>query len=138
MPLRLKHKIVVQVTADTAQKQKRFFLDDDPVQETDVSSFAHQANSELSIDDTVTEALSFGDVQDARGIYIETDKPCDVFINGSATPIPMILAPASGSSSGAAKAKLFLEATITQVSITNTVGDNSVLTGVYELWGDPV
>ena len=137
MALRVKHKLVVQISGDTAQKKKRFFLEEGTEQETDVASFDRSASGDLSIADTVTESLPFGDVTAARGLYLEVDKPCNVKINGSATSIPVILAPApSGGGTAAPTAKLFLEATLTAVTIENTDGSGAVLTGSFVLWGD--
>ena len=138
MALRVKHKLVVQISGDQAQKKKRFFLEDGPEQETDIASFDRSVSGDLNILDTVTEALSFGDVTDARGIYLEVDQPCNMRINGSPTDLPIILAPAPGSGSGAVAptAKVFLEMNLTSVTIENTSG-GAVLTGSYTIWGDP-
>jgi len=134
MALRLKHKIVVQISRDAEQKQKGvIFLDDDAVQEIDTNQYQRSAGSDISIPDTDTEALSFGDVQAVRGLYLEVSGQCNVTLNGS--NVPILVEPDAGAPSGK-PGKLMLNATITSVSIENVSG--GIITGVYALWGDPL
>jgi hypothetical protein len=131
MALRVKHKALIQISSDTAQKSKRYFLEDDSSHEVDTEQYQAEISGDLSIADAATEVLSFGDVQDARGLYLEVSGLCDVTINGA--NVPMAMQPAAGTT---ANAKFLIDATITSVSITNNSG--GTLTGSYALWGNPL
>ena len=126
--MRLKHTVQVQLWQDTAGRRK-LFDDSATAALTDSSGFDRAANSLLSIDADDTESLTFGDVTLVKGIYLEVDQEVQVTINGASDYLQLRLA------DGATKAKLFLEADISSVSIENTSDD--VCTGCYCAWGDP-
>ena len=132
MALRLKHKVVVQLSRDTDQKQKGVvFLDDDSVQEVDTSSYERSAGGDVSIAAAASEALALGDVQVVRGLYLEVSSQCSVTLNGG--NVPLVVQPDTGTSGKSGK--LFLNATITSVSVENTSG--ATMTAFYAVWGDP-
>lgn len=130
MPIRVDHTVAPQISRDTAQKQKLFFPDlaNEAVR---CDSFQRASNSVLSIATSDTEALSLGDVTDARGLYLEVNVDCYVRINGGIENIPVKLAPS------ASIAKLFLEADLNAVEVENLSAD-TVLQGAYCFWGDPI
>lgn len=126
--MRLKHTVQVQLSQDTEQKRK-LYSDDATSAQTDTSGYTQQANSLLSIDPAGLENLSFGDVTLVRGLYLEVNRDALVRLNGSADPLQLRIA------ASATKAKLFVEAEITQVTVENP--SSEVLSGVYVVWGDP-
>ncbi len=127
MPLRVKHNVLVQISADIDAKLKRFFPD---TKEVIIDAFDRQAQSDLSVAPATTENLSFGDVTDVRGIYLELNAAGKVLLNGGTEEIPIDPAPSS------AVAKFFLEGTLSQVQVKNEDAVNA-LVGVYVIWGSP-
>jgi len=126
--MRLKTTIRVQAFLDTAMK-RALFNDDATLSQMQTDGYTKQANSVLSIAPEATESLGFGDVTLVKGIYLEVDQEAKVRLNGG-DAIQLRIAV------GATKAKLFLEADITQVTVENT-DDTAVLTGFWAVWGDP-
>ena len=110
MPIRVKHNVLVQISRDTDEKKKTFYPDTNAVQ---IDTFEKQANGDLSIAAGDTDQLSFGDVVDVRGIYLELSGDALVRINSGTENIPLTLAP-SGT-----KAQLFLEANLSAVEVEN-------------------
>ncbi len=133
MAIQVTHKIVLQISLDTAEKRKLFFLEDDQASEVTSVGYDQQASSNLNIATSGTESLGFGDLTDVRGIYLEVSQECNVRINGSPDNIPLKL-PAGVTESP--KAKLFLEADINAVVVEN-LSASAVLIGTYCVWGDP-
>ena len=74
------------------QQQKQFHPEPKTV-EVIIDDFDKQANSDLAIANGVTEGLSFGDVDDVRGLYLEVTVPCKLLLNGSTEELPVTLAP---------------------------------------------
>jgi hypothetical protein len=131
MAIRVKHSVFVQASQDTAGKQKLFYQDAD-LSAVVGDNYQRLASGNLAIAALATESLPTGDIDAIKGVYLEVSGQCNVRINGSTDDI--VLSPTAGITSG--KAKLFLEAVITSLTIENT--DASIeLTGVYCLWGDP-
>lgn len=126
MAIRVKHTVLVQISADTDAKQKRYYPDSNTVIH---DTFDKQANGELSIPAATTEQIPFGDVDDVRGIYIELTGDAVVRVNGGNDNIPMTLAP-SGT-----KVQFFLEGNLSAVEVENQGA--SAITGSYVVWGDP-
>jgi len=127
--MRLKHTVQVQAALDAAMK-RALFKDDVAAATVQTDSFTGQANSVLSIAPATLESLSFGDVTLVRGLYLEVDLDAKVRLNGS-TDVIQLRKAADGT-----KAKLFIEAEITAVTVENP-GAESILTGVFVVWGDP-
>ena len=127
--MRLKTTVRVQAWLDATMKRS-MFNDDATLSQTQTDGYAKQANSVLSVAPLATESLSFGDVTLVKGIYLEVDQEAKVRLNGG-DAIQMRMAV------GATKAKLFLEADVSQVTVENT-DDTAVLTGFWIVWGDPV
>jgi hypothetical protein len=130
MAIRVKHTVVARTSRDTDFKLAMFNPDVDQL-EIITDDFDKAANSNLAVPVSTKESLSFGDVDDVRGIMLEVSAACKLYINGSTDAIDMVL---SGATS--APAKFFLEASISQIEVENESAD-TVLTGVYVIWGDP-
>lgn len=130
MAIRVDHTVAPQISRDTNQKLRLFFPDL-ASEAVSIDQFTGAANSVLSLAPSAVEAVSFGDVVDVRGFYLEVNQDCYLRLNGSIDNIPVMLAP------NASKAKVFVEADITQIEIQN-ISTTETLTGVYVLWGDPV
>lgn len=127
--MRLKHQVRVQAALDTGMK-RALFSDDATLSQVSTDSFTKEANSVLAIPASATEALSFGDVTLVKGLYLEVDQDAKVRLNGGTEVIQLRKA------AGVAKAKFFIEADLTAVTVENPVAD-AALTGVYVVWGDP-
>jgi len=131
MTIRVKHVIAVQTSTDTDQTRKMFYLD--PDNESVISdSVQKQASGNLEVAIGGSETLSFGDVVDVRGFYLEVATDCRVRLNGSSDNIELKVVKDATPS----KAKLFIEADLSQIEVDNTQG-TVALTGIYCLWGDP-
>lgn len=126
--MRIKHKVNPRISEDSAGKDMLFGLDD-ALAEVTIDTHTHQVNGHFSVAVGATEALSFGDVAVVRGAYLEVGADCSLYLNGSLDAILIKLAP------GAAKAKFFIEATLTQVQLKATGA--VALTGKACFWGDP-
>ena len=127
--MRVRNTVQVQISLDADGKRK-LFSDDPQLSQTVTDQFATQANSVLSIAPSNTENLSLGDVELVRGLYLEVDQEAKVRLNGSSDFIQMRMAP------DGVKARLFVEAEITAVTVENTATE--VLSGVYVIFGDPI
>ena len=127
--MRLQHTVQVNLTQDIEGKRK-LFSDAATAAKMDIRSYSHHVIGSINIATLETESLNFGDVTLVRGIYLELDQSAKVRLNGSTDIIQMNIA------SDATKAKLFLEAEITQVSIENPTAN--ILNGVFVAWGDPI
>lgn len=129
MTIRVDHTVAPQISRDSNQKLKLFFPDLSS-EAVSIDQFETAANSVLSLAASAVESLTFGDVVDVRGLYLEVNQDCYLRLNGSVDNIPVKLAP------NASVAKVFLEADITEIQIQN-LSTTDLLTGVYVLWGDP-
>jgi hypothetical protein len=129
MTIRVDHTVAPQISRDTNQKLRLFFPDLNS-EGISIDQFETAANSVLSLAASAVESLTFGDVVDVRGFYLEVNQDCYLRLNGSVDNIPVKLAP------NASKAKVFIEADINQIQIQN-LSTTEQLSGVYVLWGDP-
>ena len=133
MAIRVQHIVALQISRDTAGKQKLFYPETS--EETLViDGFDGEAHNTISIAASGTEAINLGDVSTVRGLYVEVDRDCNLRLNGSSDNIPLKVAP--GVTAGGDRAKVFLEASITEAEIENLDATNP-LTGVTVVWGDP-
>ena len=131
MPIRVKHTVAVQTARDTDFK-KGMWTPDPPLEEVIIDTFEKQANGNFSLLEATTEFIPFGDVDAVRGMFLEADAACKVYLNGSLDAIE--LTPNPGETPQ--PVKFFLEANISEVKVENTSAD-AVLNGVYVFWGDP-
>lgn len=133
MSIRVKHIVALQISRDTDGDQKLFYPEVSA--ETVITDgFERMTSTVIAIAAAGTEALNLGDVTTVRGIYIEVDRDCNLRINGSSDDIPLKIPPSV--TAGGSRAKVFLEATITAVTIENLDVSNA-LSGVCVVWGDP-
>lgn len=135
MAVRVNHNVLVQISRDTAGKDKAFYPETKLVT---VDGWDKQMTSELAIAGGANENLSFGDIAAVKGIYLEVDRDANVILNSGAEVIALKLPPGAtqGGSGANDKATLFLNADITAVNVENTDATNA-LNGVYAAWGDP-
>lgn len=129
MTIRVDHTVAPQISRDANQKLRLFFPDLSS-EAISIDQFETAANSVLSVGPSAAQALTFGDVVDVRGLYLEVNQDCNLKLNGAVDAIPVKLAP------NASKAKVFIEADINQIQVEN-LNATEVLSGVYVLWGDP-
>jgi hypothetical protein len=109
---------------------KRYlFKDDQTLATVQTDSFAKEMNSILAVTMSGSYTLSFGDITLVRGLYLELDQDALVAIKGAA-PIQMRKL-ADGT-----VAKLFIEAEINQVIVTNPSA-TTAMNGIVCAWGDP-
>jgi len=128
--MRVVHRVYAQLSRDVAQKQQ-LWLADPALSEVVTDQFQRCVGGLDEVAVVSTQVLSLGDVQDVRGLYLEADRTCRVRLNGSADPL--VLQPAEAGK----PAKLFVEATITQVTVENLSAVNPVQVA-YVVWGDPL
>ena len=126
--MRLSHTLMVQIGQDSEFKKKLVYIEQTAAQVVS-DGFEKQANSSFNIAPSGLEAMTFGDVDEVKGLYIESDSEVKVRLNGSADPIQLRKAP------DAALAKFFLEADITELTIENPSTENEA-NGFYTVWGD--
>jgi hypothetical protein len=125
--VRIRHKVYPKISDDSAGKNL-LFAPDDALAEVIIDVYTKQANGHFTVAAGATEAMSLGDVAAVKGAYLETNGDCDVYVNGSATSIPVKMA------TGGTVAKLFLEAAITAISIKAPAA--VTVTGKICVWGD--
>lgn len=130
MAIRLKHNVLVQLSTDTAGDKKLYYPDSSAVI---IDSFDHQTTKNVQVAAAASEAMNLSDVTDVRGVYLEVDGDIDVIIDGSATPISLTREPGAGTGD---VARLFLEASISSITLDNT-GGAAAVNGLLVLWGDP-
>ena len=133
--MRLTHEILLHLSQDTAQEQSHF-LRKESISRITIDSYQKHHGGVFTVPDGTQLDLAIGDVDAPKGMYLETDVDCDVYLNGSATPIALrkAPAPASGSTAAPAYAKLFLECAITSIQVDASQGAD--VTGTYVVWGD--
>lgn len=130
MAIRVRHRVYVQTSRDTAGKSKLFYPDPE-LEESVTDGLDNQAGGSLTMAADEVVNLAFGDVVACKGLYLEVSGTTQVVLNGGD---PLELTPVAGIGT-TTRAKLFIEAPLTEVQLTN-LADETV-TGVYCLWGDP-
>ena len=130
MAIRLKTKINVRIAEDTDMNNLLFAPKDD-LAEVTIDGYEKSVSGVLKVDANTTEALSLGDVDTPKGLYLRVDNDCLVNING----LGNIQLRRSSVATGVV-AKLAIEADITSVSITAPT--TSDVRGVWAIWGDAV
>lgn len=128
--MRIKNTVTIQAADDTEMKNLIFSLDSTAAAAV-IDSYQHVISGRLTLPLNATYSLDFDNITAVKGIYLKVDKDCVVSINGG-TGITLHLADAVSTT----RAKLFMEANITSVSITTPVGSAVELT--YCAWGDIV
>lgn len=124
--MRVKHQIALQVGLD-ADFHAKLIYQEAEYQVEQIDDFQRATVGMHVLAAGGNESLGFGDVTLVRGLYLEADGDAQVDINGLGT-ITL--------SKAGVKAKLFLEAEITSLAVTNPSGDTA-LNLVYCVWGDP-
>ena len=123
--MRIKHKILLRVYEDAALKDA-LFAPDDTLAEVVIDGFLRQTSGKFSVEANTTYTIPTGDIAAIRGLYLEVEVGCTYSLNGGAA---VTLSPnATG-----AKAKLFMEAVITSLSIT---AGSTAVPGKFCLYGD--
>ncbi len=128
MPIRVKHKLVLNIT-EAQDGKDCLFNRDDTKAEVVIDSFERNASGKLSIAAAATEQLSFGDVAAVKGCYLQLSGDAIIKFNNGSDLIQLRKA------TGQTLVKFFIEADITQLDITAPAAE--VLTGTYCVWGDP-
>lgn len=126
--MRLSHTLMVQIGQDSEFKKKLVYIEQSGAQVVS-DGFLKQANSSFNIAPSGLEAMTFGDVEAVKGLYLESDSEVKVRINGSADAIQLRKAP------DASLAKLFLEGDLTELTIENPSAEAEA-NGFYTVWGD--
>jgi hypothetical protein len=129
MAIRVKHVVTLQISRDT-EGQRKLYWSDEVSDQVVIDSLEKSAGSMLAVEPSAIETLTFGDVADVRGLYLEVNAVCLVRLNGGVQSIPLEPAPE------AAAAKLFFEGPLTGVEVQNT-STTDALIGLYVVWGDP-
>jgi hypothetical protein len=124
--MRIKHKILLRAYEDTALKDA-LFAPDDTLSEVIVDGYLRQTSGKFNVEVSTTYALPTGDIAAIRGVYLEVEAGCTISINGGAA---ITLSP----NAEGAKAKVFMEAVITSLSVT--AGAEDVVPGKFCFYGD--
>jgi hypothetical protein len=119
--------VTVHISDDASGKENLFGPFDDSVVGVVIDSYERQASGKLKIPAGTTEPVSFGDVDQVRGIFLKVDQDAMVRLNGSGDTIQLRRAGAT--------AKLFLEADLSSLEVAAPAGGD--VQGIYSVWGDP-
>ena len=128
--MRIKHNVNVFITDDTAGECVLFGQSDTSKVLQTIDIMQRTCSGKFSIAASGTENLPLGDVDTVRGFYIRADAGFSLVLNGGAEVITFEATTSSN------KVTCFLEATVTQVAVTNTSASEA-LTGIFAVWGDP-
>jgi hypothetical protein len=135
MAIRVKHVVNVFISDDTAGLLPLFGTTETSREEVIVDAFDRCVSGNLSIAASGTESLPLGDIDDPRGFYIDADRGFNMILNGGAEVIQVRPAVDPTTSGAGTRAKFFIEADLSAVSITNADA-SSVLVAKYAVWGD--
>lgn len=123
--MRLRHTVLVQASEDTDGKDL-LIKTDTGLAETVVDDLEKAFAGIIKTLASATDTLSFGDIAVVLGLFIKVNGDCTVTINGHAHAVKL--------RANAKWAKLFLEETIT--SLTVTAPAEADVRGTYAVWGD--
>lgn len=132
MAIRIIHQISLGVSEDAAEPQQEFLFRRtlDGTKQT-IDGYTKQASQNLDVIDTGDETYLPGDIDlPAKGLYLEVDADCSVYLSGDPNPIIMRIPP--GAQTGA-KAKLFMEGDTTSLRVQASEG--AAVHGTYCFWG---
>ncbi len=127
--MRVKHKIWVNTARDTDMSDL-VYGPAEMERVTQIDGYDQWGGGSFDLAAGGTESLNLGDVDGVKGIYLEADKDVEIKLNGSTDAIQMRVA----STTSGAVARMFLEADITAISVTNTDATNAC-TGHFHIWG---
>lgn len=129
MSLRQKHKVWVNTSRNTGMTDLVYGPSEtDRLVQND--AFDQWGGGSLDIAASGNEDLDLGDVANVKGIYLEVQADAQVKLNGSSDAIQL----RRYATTTGVVAKLFLEADITQVNVTNTDA-SAALVGHFHIWG---
>ena len=128
--MRIKHKVNARLAADPEMKNILFGFDD-TLAEVMIDNYTTVVSGYFSVAMGESEDLSLGDVQDARGLYLHVFGDAIVTLNDATDSLQLRRAGVATTD----KAKLFVEAEITKVTVEAPA--DATITGVYCVWGDP-
>ena len=126
--MRVRHKVILQVSED-ANLKNLLFETDETLAEVTINGYARACSGMMNVAAAGTESVPIGDVDAPKGLYLKADAACTIKINGSADGIALV----PGNTTVGSTAKLFIEATITAVSVTAGV---AALNLTFACWGD--
>jgi len=127
--MRIKHKVWVNTADDTSMEDLHYGpAEAKRLVQTD--AYDQWGGGSFNIPVSSNEDLDLGDVDNVKGIYLQSDSEVTVTINGSDTPLQLRKANTSTGS----VAKLFIEGDITSVNVANASTDTAAL-GHIHIWG---
>lgn len=129
MSLRQKHKVWVNTSRNTSMTDLVYGpSENDRLVQND--SFDQWSGGSIDVAVSANEDLDLGDVDNVKGIYLEVDGDAQVKLNGSSDAIQL----RRYATTTGIVAKLFLEADITAVNVTNPDA-TTALNGHFHIWG---
>jgi lipid-binding SYLF domain-containing protein len=131
--MRMKHKVNVVVTEDVNGKNK-LFAPDDALAEVTLDGFTEVSMGTVGLDANAAFNVPLGGISNVRGLYLKSSGDFALVLNGGA-PVNITRGVATANGSKAASAKVFLEAALTSISLTNGALASSLS---YLVWGDPL
>jgi len=126
--MRIRHKVNVRI-GDDANLKDLLFGPDDEMAEVVVDGYLRQASGIMALAAAATEAVSLGDVDAVKGVFLKFDQDVTVDING----LGAIQLRRHTTTTGT-YAKLFIEGDITSLSVTNP--GTTAARGIWCVWGD--
>jgi hypothetical protein len=135
--MRIRHKVNVIVSDDTAGKDKLFGLDD-ALAEVVLDGMQEVTSGQVTIDAGDTFSIPFGNVGDARGCFLKVTGDCMLDVNAEGQlPVRRGVTGAGSSVTYADNARVFLECGLTSLEVEVDAAD-AAITLTYVVWGDPV
>ena len=136
MPLRVRHKVNVQIY-ESSSETNCFFAPNDTAAAITMDSHARHTAKSIQIADGATEAVDLGDIASVGGLYLKTDQSVVLTINfgAGAVTVPVTASP-SNSGSIPLTGKFFIEAPVTALSIQKPSTPTAVVANVVlAVWG---
>lgn len=128
MPLRVQHKLLVQIGTDSTFTEKLFYPEDANAMVI-LDTMTNQHSGTINIAANTTGTLDFGAVAVVAGFKLKVYATCTVSINGGTA---VTLKP--GSVATGVPAEYAGDVLVTSLSVTNPGG--TPLLGNYCVWGD--
>lgn len=129
--MRVKHKLNVTVSDDAEGNDCLFGLDDGRAEVT-IDNMQRVSSGRFEIAASSSEDLPFGDVQDARFVFIKADGDFNLTFDGGVEALALRRA----SSLTGTYAKFAAECDVSAVNVANPSA-TAVLKGIFCVYGDP-
>jgi hypothetical protein len=132
--MRIKHKVNVRIAED-ADMNNLHFGPADTLSEVTIDAFVRTTSAKAVVAANTSEDLALGDISSIKGIYLFSDQPVVLKLNGGTEELQLQVPTTVGATATSpAVAKFFMEGDINQVNVTAPADDAANIT--YAVWGD--